>query len=96
MPKGGDITRFTKGASQKTTGRRGGRAKGTPNKITGTAKECLQLAFEGLGGVPSLIQFGKMYPKTFYTIWSKLVPVEVNGKGGGAVHVYIDGKEQNL
>ncbi len=66
----------------------GGRVKGTPNKLSASAKEAIQLAFEGLGGTDALIEWAKD-PKNkgvFYsTIYPKLVPHEVTGANGGPV-----------
>lgn len=60
----------------------GGRAKGTPNKMTSSAKEAIQLAFEGLGGTDALIAWAQD-PKNksvFYAnIYTKILPHEVTG-----------------
>ncbi|MBS0416676.1 MAG: hypothetical protein JSR66_03110 [Proteobacteria bacterium] len=50
-----------------------GRPKGVPNKFSAEAKECLALAFEGLGGVEGLVEWGKKHRAAFYRIWSKLI-----------------------
>ena len=55
-----------------------GRPKGASNKSTKAVKEALQEAFDGLGGVPSLIEWAKSEPTEFYKLWSKLLPQEVN------------------
>ena len=64
--------------------KKGGRAKGTPNKITGEAKTVIALAFEGIGGLPALIAWAKKNKTNraiFYThIYTKLIPVQVAGK----------------
>lgn len=57
-----------------------GRKKGTPNKITVMCKEAFAYAFEGLGGVPALIRWGKTHKTEFYKLYSRLIPVEVHGK----------------
>jgi len=65
-----------------------GRAKGTPNKMTKTAKEAIELAAEGLGGVDRMILWAKEDPlneRAFWaTIYPKLLPLQVNAdvKGG--------------
>jgi hypothetical protein len=60
--------------------RRGGRAKGTPNKQTASVKEAIALAFEGIGGVPALIRWAKRNREAFYCrLLTKLVPSQVDG-----------------
>lgn len=45
----------------KAAGNRGkGRKKGVPNKTTVACKEALQLAFQGIGGVPALQTWAKL------------------------------------
>lgn len=73
---------FKKGQS----GNKGGRTKGTPNKLTATAKEAFQLAFDELGGVERMVKWAKEDPdhlKTFYSLYSKLIPMDVTSKGEG-------------
>lgn len=62
--------------------RRGGRKKGTPNKVTASVKGALNDAFGQIGGVPSLVAWGKENQGEFYKLWSKLVPTEVTGPDG--------------
>ncbi|WP_152641979.1 hypothetical protein [Ralstonia mannitolilytica] len=61
-----------------------GRKKGSQNKTTLAVKEALVEAFEGLGGVDSLIKWGQENPTPFYQLWGKLMPLqtEVSGKDG--------------
>ena len=58
-----------------------GRKKGVPNKLTMAAKECIALAFEGIGGTKALIKWaGKNDDnrKAFYTVvWPKIIPLQV-------------------
>ncbi|MDY0012842.1 MAG: hypothetical protein RBS40_08130 [Rhodocyclaceae bacterium] len=67
----------------------GGRKKGTPNKATASVKQALAEAFQGIGGVPSLIKWAQEEPTEFYKLWSKTLPQEikqeVTGKSGGAI-----------
>lgn len=59
-----------------------GRAKGTPNKLTSEAKEAIELAFEGIGGVPALIEWAQAKRDLFYTlIWTKIIPKKINLSG---------------
>lgn len=69
--------------------RRGGRQKGTPNKVTVEVKEALQAAFEGIGGVPKLQAWAKEEPGEFYKLWVKTLPQQIRsehtGKDGGPI-----------
>ncbi len=56
----------------------GGRTKGTPNKSTTRVKNALLQAFDELGGVPSLVEWGRGNPDDFYKLWVKVLPVQVN------------------
>lgn len=67
--------------TQPNRGRAGlGRPKGSTNKSTKAVKEALQEAFEGLGGVPSLITWAQSEPTEFYKLWTKLLPSEVKAE----------------
>lgn len=54
-----------------------GRPKGIPNKATIAVKAALEEAFERMGGVDALIEWGKTSKDEFYKIWAKLLPREV-------------------
>jgi hypothetical protein len=69
------------GRGSKPGERRGGRKKGTPNKVTVAAKEAFVLAFQGMGGVPKLREWGSENPTEFYKLYSKLIPVDVTSAG---------------
>lgn len=72
MPRGGS----------KPGERRGGRKVGTPNKTTAEVKSALVAAFGELGGVPSLVEWGKKFPTEFYKLWAKLLPTEIKNADG--------------
>ena len=62
----------------------GGRQKGTPNKLTKTAKEAFQMAFDELGGYARMVQWATEDPdnlKTFYTLYARLIPTDVTSGG---------------
>jgi hypothetical protein len=59
----------------------GGRRKGTPNKVTASIKAAFSDAFDKLGGVPSLVQWGRENQTEFYKLVSKLIPSEVSMSG---------------
>jgi hypothetical protein len=66
------------GPSGTNTGNAGkGRQKGSVNKTTKEAKEAIELAFSGLGGVDALIAWAKGNQDAFYgSVWPKLLPVQ--------------------
>lgn len=66
-----------------------GRVAGTPNKTTKSTKEALQEAFERLGGVDSLVIWGKDNQTEFYKLWSKIIPLDVNANVSGGITVNI-------
>jgi hypothetical protein len=72
MPRGG----------AKKGERRGGRQKGTPNKLTKAVKEVFEEAFEGLGGSKAFIKWGKDNQTDFYKLYARLIPQDVNAKHG--------------
>lgn len=67
--------------------RRGGRAKGTPNKVTKELKEMVLQALDQAGGVTYLTQQARDNPGPFLTLLGKVLPLQVTGKDGGPVQV---------
>ena len=65
----------------------GGRQKGTPNKTTAKVKEAMELAFEGIGGVPALIDWAEDNQTEFYKLFVKLLPVQVDANVAGSIAV---------
>ncbi|CAN5261502.1 hypothetical protein BH10PLA2_BH10PLA2_00470 [soil metagenome] len=55
----------------------GGRFKGTPNKTTAAVKEALSVAFDKIGGIPALVEWGQLNQADFYRLWIRLLPQEV-------------------
>lgn len=62
--------------------RRGGRGKGTPNKITGDLRAMIGAALAAAGGVEYLTVQAKANPSAFLTLVGKTLPKEVTGPGG--------------
>lgn len=63
----------------------GGRAAGTPNKMSATVKENVIAVFNRLEGTAGMAKWAKENPTAFYQIYSKLLPSEVENKHSGAV-----------
>lgn len=61
----------------------GGRKKGTPNKLTQTAKDAISVAADRIGGVDRLVDWVKEDPineRAFWTnIYPKLLPLQIAG-----------------
>lgn len=78
----------------------GGRVKGTPNRMTQTAKEAIACAAEALGGADRLVEWAKEDPaneKVFWgTIYPKLLPLQVSGEGGGPLQLVIASADADL
>ena len=84
---GKNATSFQKGAKT------GGRAKGTPNKITRTVRETVLAVFTDLQSDPkaNLKAWAKEEPTEFYRIASKLIPTELTAQVEvtGGVSIYL-------
>lgn len=62
----------------------GGRKPGSINKVTATAREAFQHAFNELGGTAALVTWAKSDPdnrKVFYTLYARLIPMDVTSNG---------------
>jgi len=73
-----------------------GKKKGMVHAKTRAAKEAIELAFEGIGGVPRLIEWADANPDAFFSsLFPKLLPVQVNhadnegGKLSGIVVSFV-------
>lgn len=66
-----------------------------PNKLTVEAKEAIELAFEGIGGVPALIEWAQAKRDLFYTlIWTKLIPKKINLSGSISLEHLLTASDQ--
>ena len=74
----------------------GGRKAGTPNAISGTAKENIAAVFVRLGGTAAMAEWAKDNQTQFYSLYSKLIPVEVTGEGGGALVLQLTPTDASL
>lgn len=59
--------------------RRGGRKKGTPNKLTGALKDMILAALDEAGGVDYLVTQSRETPTAFLTLVGKVLPLQVAG-----------------
>lgn len=66
-----------------------GRPKGMPNKLTRAAKEAFGLAFERLGGVKALTEWGRENRSEFYKLYARLIPVDTQHSGSTQLHVRV-------
>ena len=67
------------GGGAKKGERRGGRKKGTPNKISVEVKKALEKAFYQLGGSDYLFEVGQNDARTFCTLLGKVMPTTIEG-----------------
>ena len=69
----------------------GGRKKGTPNKTTQKAKDAIDQAAQDLGGAERLVAWVQEDPLNERAFWSsiytKLLPLQVNGDPESPLHV---------
>lgn len=77
------------GRGSKPGERRGGRKKGTPNKLTQSVKQAFEVAFRDAQLDPkspsNLTVFRDQYPREFIAAASKLIPAEIKGNLGVTV-----------
>ena len=68
----------------------GGRRKGTPNKLTGTFREAVLLAYDSIGGHEALSKWAAENPTEFYRIAARLIPTEVKCSDGEGLTIIVD------
>ena len=64
-----------------------GRPKGVPNKVSRIAKEAIADVFEELGGVAAMAIWASENQTSFYNMYSKLLPIQLNGAGENGEHL---------
>jgi hypothetical protein len=77
------------GGGSKPGERRGGRKKGTPNKLNGQLKEMILEALDNAGGVNYLVAQSKDNPTAFLSLVGKVLPMTVAGTDGGPVAITV-------
>lgn len=63
---------------------------------TRNVREQFQFAFELIGGIPRLAMWADKNPDKFYSLYSKLIPAEITGEGGGPLRIqlsWINGRD---
>ena len=65
----------------------GGRAKGSPNKVTTELKEMILGALEDAGGRGYLMKQANANPSAFLSLIGKYIPSELHQKLSGAIKV---------
>lgn len=60
--------------------RTGGRAKGTPNKLTADVKAMVLEALDSAGGVNYLVEQSEKNPSAFMTLVGKVLPMQVQAE----------------
>jgi hypothetical protein len=58
--------------------KKGGRQKGTPNKLTSSFREAVLFAFENIGGHKTFSEWARQNQTEFYRIAARLIPAEIN------------------
>lgn len=67
----------------------GGRTKGTPNKISSGVKSNIIAVFDKIGGRDAMAAWAEENKTEFYRLYSKLLPTEITGEGGGPLTVKV-------
>jgi hypothetical protein len=78
---------FTKGIAKI-----GGRKKGTPNKLTGTFREAVCLAYENIGGHEAFSKWASENPTDFYKIAARLIPTEIKSSDDEGLTIIVYGQ----
>jgi hypothetical protein len=65
--------------------RRGGRGKGTPNKLSGDVKAMILAALDATGGAEYLLRQANKNPVAFMSLLGRLLPTQMTGKDGGPI-----------
>lgn len=76
---------FTKGIAKI-----GGRKKGTPNRLTGTFRDAVCLAYENIGGHEAFAKWAAENRTDFYKIAARLIPTENKDSDSEGITVIID------
>jgi len=75
----------TESTDKKSSCPKGGRPKGSLNKVSATAKENIIAVFTRLGGTAAMADWARENQSDFYKLYARLLPVEHTGEGGGPI-----------
>jgi hypothetical protein len=78
--------RFTPGTPKPATS---GRRKGAPNKLSQSARDAFQFAFDQAGGAAGLAEWAQANRAEFYRLYARLIPVEHTGEAGAPIPVVV-------
>lgn len=73
-----------------------GRPKGAQNKLSASAKENIAAVFIRLGGTAAMAEWASENKTAYYAIYSKLLPHEVTGEGGGPVQIVATSLDERI
>ena len=65
----------------------GGRAKGTPNKLTGDLKAMILGALDEAGGQAYLLSQAHENPKAFLSLLARVLPMQVQGDKDNPIYI---------
>lgn len=81
------------GGGSKPGERRGGRQKGTPNKVTGELREMILGALDDAGGREYLTEQARDNPSAFLALVGRTLPKEIKAEvTAGKLTVLLDGQ----
>lgn len=72
----------------------GGRKKGSANIATKEVKDALLEAFDRLGGISGLVEWGEDNKTEFYKLWTKLLPHQIHLAGAAGKDLFQAFAEQ--
>ncbi len=75
--------------ARNTSGLRRGGGRHEPNKLTKSAREAFQLAFDNIGGPSALTAWAKANPAQFFQLYARLIPVEHTGPHEGPMQTVV-------
>lgn len=75
------------GGGSKPGERRGGRKRGTPNKLTAELKDIILQSLAEVGGVKYLITQAGAEPKSYMLLLGRVLPLQVKGDINGKLTI---------
>ena len=84
------------GGGSKPGERRGGRKKGTPNKVSSKIKDMVLEALDELGGKDYLVEQAKKNPAAYMGLLGKILPTQLTGTDDGPMKIRWIAHEEAL